>query len=184
MKNTPPLYIVDIIGEVVKAADTVLYPILNKHILYEYGRSIQILRQLQKLNDSITKKDDKYPLFALFQPFPEDSTTNYYASVKFPKISIAMLTQNTDPVSKRYDKTFKPVLYPIYQEFLRQLCLHPNIVASDPGAISHKHWDLPGSDPASDQVKGANFNDIVDAIIIQDLQLTFKQVKTCKSLKN
>jgi len=177
----PPLYIVDIIGEVVAATDKVLYPTLNRHILYEYGRSIQILRQLQLLNQSITQKDNKYPLFALFQPFPEDSSTDYYASVKFPKISIAMLTQNTDPVSKRYDKTFKPVLYPIYQEFLRQLVLHPNIVANDPGAIVHKHWDLPGSDPASDQIKGTNFNDMVDSIIIQDLQLTFKQIKKCNN---
>lgn len=179
MSNTPPLFIVDIIGQVVAKTDAVLFPTLNRHILYEYGRSIQILRQLQLLNQSITQKDNKYPLFALFQPFPEDSGGGYYATVKFPKISIAMLTQNTDPVAKRYDKTFKPVLYPIYQEFLRQLCRHPNIVASDPGAIPHKHWDVPGSDPASDQVKGANFNDIVDAIIIQDLQLTFRQVKKC-----
>jgi hypothetical protein len=179
--NTPPLYIVDIIGEVVKAVDAVLYPTLNKHILYEYGRSIQILQQLRQLNDSITQKNTKYPLVALFQPFPEDSNTDYYASVKFPKITIATLTQSTDPVSKRYDKTFKAILYPIYQEFLRQLVKHKNIVANDPGAISHKHWDVPGSEPASDQIKGANFNDIVDSIIIQDLQLTFKQIKKCKT---
>lgn len=180
MKNTPPLYIVDIIGQVVAATDAVLFPTLNRHILYEYGRSIQILRQLQLLNQSITQKENKYPLFALFQPFPEDDSA-YYATVKFPKISIAALTQNTDSVAKRYEKTFKPVLYPIYQEFLRQLCRHPNIVANDPAAIPHKHWDVPGSDQASEQVKGTNFNDIVDAIIIQDLQLTFKQVKKCST---
>jgi hypothetical protein len=52
-------------------------------------------------------------------------------------------------------------------------------VASDPAAIPHKHWDVPGSDQTTEQVKGTNFNDIVDAIIIQDLQLTFKQVKKC-----
>ena len=177
--KTPPLFIVDIIGQVVAATDAVLFPTLNRHILYEYGRSIQILRQLQLLNQSITQKDAKYPLFALFQPFPEDGGAGYYATVKFPKISIAALTQNTDSVATRYEKTFKPVLYPIYQEFLRQLCRHPNIVASDPGAISHKHWDVPGSDQGSEQVKGTNFNDIVDAIIIQDLLLTFKQVKKC-----
>lgn len=179
MNPAPPLFIVDIIGEVVAATDAALYASLNKHILYEYGRSIQILRQLQKLNESITQKENKYPLFALFQPFPEDGNTGYYCSVTFPKISIAALTQNTDPVSTRYSKTFKPLLYPIYQEFLRQLCRHKNIVASDPGAIPHKHWDAPGSDQTTEQVKGANFNDIVDAIIIQDLQLTFKQVKKC-----
>lgn len=180
MNPAPPLYIVDIIGEVVAATDAALYASLGKHILYEYGRSIQILRQLQKLNESITQKENKYPLFALFQPFPEDDSA-YYATVKFPKISIAALTQNTDSVATRYTKTFKPLLYPIYQEFLRQLCKHKNIVASDPGAILHKHWDVPGSDQTTEQVKGTNFNDIVDAIIIQDLQLTFKQVKKCSS---
>jgi len=179
MNPIPPLYIVDIIGEVVAATDAALYASLNKHILYEYGRSIQILQQLVKLNQSITQKDNKYPLFALFQPFPEDSGGGYYTTVKFPKISIAALTQNVDPVATRYNKTFKPLLYPIYQEFLRQLCRHKNIVANDPGAIPHKHWDVPGSDQTTEQVKGTNFNDIVDAIIIQDLQLTFKQVKKC-----
>lgn len=181
MNNTPPLFIVDIIGEVVAATDAVLFPTLNRHILYEYGRSIQILRQLQLLNQSITQKENKYPLFALFQPFPEDGGVEYYATVKFPKISIAALTQNTDSVATRYEKTFKPVLYPIYQEFLLQLCRHPNIVANDPAAIPHKHWDVPGSDQVSDQVKGTSLTDIVDAIVIQDLQLTFKQIKKCKS---
>lgn len=179
MNPAPPLFVVDIIGQVVAKTDAVLFPTLNKHILYEYGRSIQILRQLTQLNGSITQKDAKYPLFALFQPFPEDSGGGYYATVKFPKISIAALTQNTDSVATRYQKVFKPLLYPIYQEFLRQLCWHPNIVASDPGAIAHKHWDAPGYEAASAQEKGINLNDVVDAIIIQDLQLTFKQVKKC-----
>jgi len=179
-----PLVVVDILREVVQATDAVLYPTLNKHILYEHGRSIQILQALQRLNDGITTKNTKYPLFAVFQPFWEKfSQQGYYCSVTFPKISIATLTQSTDPTPKRYDQTFRPILYPIWSEFVRQLTLHPNIVIpGDPGAIEQMKADVPGVDPTSDQVKGTSMNDYVDAIAIANLQLGFKQVNNCRTL--
>lgn len=170
-----PLYIVDIIGDVVKAVDTVLFPTLNKHIFYTYGRSIQILNKLQALNQGITTQNTKYPLFALFQDFPQQRGGNAYdCTVRFPKISIAMLTTSTDEPPERYCKTFKPVLYPIYLEFLNQLVRHPNVVGDDPGAIPHTQWDRPGTQP-----EGSKLNEYLDAIEIQDLQLTFKTVSKC-----
>lgn len=186
MTPAPPIYVVDVIGEVVAAVDAKLYGTLGKHIVYQYGRSIQILAELQKANGGISPASRmKYPLFALFQDFPERTgDTGYYTSVRFPKIVIATLTRSTDPVPKRYEETFKPILYPIYLEFIRQLVRHKNIVAVDPGAIPHIKWDRPGSQPAADKTQAANFNDYVDAIEIQDLQLTFKQVNICKSLNS
>lgn len=184
--NQAPLYIVDIIGEVVRAADAVLFPTLNKHILYTYGRSIQILTKLQTLNQGITQatKNSKYPLFALFQPFVETTGTNgYYCAVKFPKISIATLTQSTSDVPTRYNETFRPILYPIWAEFQRQLVRHPNIVGNDPGAIMEGKMDNPGEKPKSDPEKAANFNDYLDSIDIIGLQLTFKTVNKCKTFK-
>jgi hypothetical protein len=178
--QTDPLYIVEVIEDVVKATDVALYSTLNKHIFYQYGRSIQILTQLQYLNGSIQSKGNKYPLFALFQDFPETNGGNgYYATVRFPKIIIATLTQSTDSVPKRYAETFKPILYPIYTEFLRQLVKHKNVVANDPGAIPHIKWDRPGSMPAADKKEAGNFTDYVDAIELQNLELTFKQIKSC-----
>jgi hypothetical protein len=180
--NAAPLYIVDIIGEVVQATDAVLFPTLHKHILYTYGRSIQILNKLQILNQGVKAetKNGKYPLFALFQDFPEDNSgsNGYYCTVRFPKISIATLTKSTDQPIVRYDQTFKPILYPIYREFLRQLMRHKNIVGNDPDAIPHIKWDRPGTQPEGDKM-ASNFNDYVDAIEIQNLQLTFRQIKTC-----
>lgn len=174
--NKAPLYIVDIIGEVVQAADAVLFPTLNRRILYTYGRSIQILTKLQILNSGQSTKNSKFPLFALFQDFPENMGVTYTEMITFPKIIIAMLTTFTDDPPTRYGKTFKPVLYPIWQEFLRQLALHPNIVGNDPAAFPHIKWDRPGTQPEGDKTKGSNFNEYVDAIEIQNLQLTFKTV--------
>lgn len=180
MANKAPIYVVDVIGEVVAAVDAVLFPTLNKHIFYQYGRSIQILNELLKLNTSITHKNEKYPLFALYQDFPEQNGGGYYCTVKFPKIVIATITQSVDPVPKRYGATFKPTLYPIYEEFLRQLVRHKNIVANDPGQIPHIKWDRPGNTPAADKTLATNFTDYFDAIEIQNLELTFKQVILCK----
>lgn len=174
-----PIIVVDVIGEVVAAVQAAIgatLPSPNKVILYTYGRSIQILEKLTLLNNSKDLKGTKYPLFALFMDFPENHGGNngYPFTVKFPKISIATLTNSTDDPPKRYNATFKPILYPIYQEFLRQLVRHKNIVGNDPNTISHIKWDRPGSQP-----EGSGLNDYIDAIELQNLELTFKKVKTC-----
>lgn len=176
--SNAPLYIVDIIGEVVQAVDAVLYPTLNAHIDYLYGRPTQILTELQKMAGAASTKGLRYPLIALFMDFPEQMGTGYYAEVKLPKLSIATLTDFNDSPAKRYPKTFKKTLYPIYMEFRRQLALHPNIVGNDPGAFSMLKWDRPGSQP-----DGGNMNDYLDAIELQNLQLTFKTISQCKPVK-
>lgn len=179
---TAPLIIKDIIGEVVSAVDAKLFPTLNKHITYEAGRSIQILTELVKKDQSITLKGTKYPLFALFQPFTEINGKNgWYCDVTFPKIIIACLSNFTNTNDKRYTNSFEPILYPIYDAFLKQLPRHRNIVGADPGAIMHLHTDQPGPQPRSSGEIKAGFNDYVDAIEINNLQLTFKQIKSCSS---
>lgn len=174
--NAAPLYVVDIIGEVVAATNAIVSPKIGKQILYTYGRSIQVLSKLIELNNAIStvEKNSKYPLFALFMDFPESHNTAYSFTVTFPKIAIATITNSTDDAPKRYGLTFKPILYPIYDEFMRQLVRHKNIVAV-PDSIPHIKWDRPGTAP-----EGKAFTDFVDAIEIQNLQLTFKTVKICK----
>lgn len=182
MTQQPPILVIDVIGEVVAAVDAALFQTLGKHIDFQPGRSSQIQTELQKISGG-TKPDTvnaRYPLVALFYDFPQDKgNSGYYLQVTIPKISIACLTVNTDPVLKRYDKTFRPILYPIYLEFMRQLCRHKNIVGNDPNAILHKVWERPGNQP-----EGQNMNDYLDAIEISNLQLTFKKVNNCKSLNS
>lgn len=177
MRTAPPLFIVDIIGEIVTAVDAVLFPSLGKHINYEYGRPVQIQTELQKLNDSITLRGTKYPLIALFQGFPESISTSGYTPVVFPAISITTLTVSTDSPKKRYDNTFRTILYPIYQEFLRQLPRHRNVVGNCADIFGGKKIDLPGLLPVD-----KTMNEYLDGIEIQGLQITFKQVNSCKPI--
>lgn len=177
MTPTPPLFIVDIIGEVISAVDAKMLPILGKHINYEYGASVQIQTELQKLNQSVTLKNTKYPLIGLFQGFPEAIATGGYMPVTFPAITIATLTTSTDSTKKRYDKTFRTILYPIYQELLRQLPRHRNVVGNCADIFGGKKIDFPGSVPA-----GKTMDEYLDAIEIQGLQITFKYVHNCKRI--
>lgn len=181
--KTDPVYIVDVMKQVVEATDTKLFPTMQHHIHYEPGRSIQILQKLQQLNSSVTLKGKKYPLFALFLDIEENFGANgYYCDAKFPKISIATLTDKEDDVMTRYQKNFKPILYPVFFEFLRQLARHKNVVGNDPGAFIFKKWDRPNTLPAADKTLSSTFNDYLDSIDIAGLQVTFKQVQPCKTI--
>lgn len=171
MRKKLPVYVVDIIGEVATSMASDISPmVLN----YTYGRNVQILEQLQRLEDSITLKNTKFPLLALFQDFPEVRGTGYYAEVTIPKIIIACLTRSTDPPKVRYEQTFKPILYPIYYSFLDWLVKHKNVVVNEPDELKHVKWDRPGTIE-----DGGNLREYYDAIEIQNLKLLIIQTKTC-----
>jgi len=148
-------------------------------INFEAGRGYQIVTGLVEKDNSRNYRDKKYPLLALFMPIQENRGSGFYAQVRIPKIVIATLTIGTDPILKRYesDGTFKKILYPAYEEFLKQLAKHKNISGQDPDAFFHAKFDNPATAPIDD----AN-SDYVDAIEIQNLELTLINIKTCKNV--
>lgn len=155
-----PVYIVDIIGSCVPEG-----------VLYTYGRHIQILQYLQKLNNN---GETKYPLIALYQDFPERrgaaDNVGYYSQVMIPKILIACLTRSTDPPELRYETTFKPILYPIYYSFVDNIANSFDVVDNDVDDITHVKWDRPGTMPTD-----VSHNEYIDAIEINNLTLTIIQ---------
>lgn len=179
MSQQPPL-LIDVFQELVQKTSQKVYGSPDV-IDFQPGRPTQILTEVQKITNAIKTetRGKRYPLFALFYDFPQDKGGGYPTSVTIPKISIACLTNMTDPVLARYPKTFKPILYPIYEEFLRQLTRHKNIVGNDPAAFPHKLWERPGSQP-----EGQTLNDYLDALEIMNLQLTIKTVNSCKTLNS
>lgn len=167
--------LVDIIGDCVDAAQESL----NMRINYVYGRQSQILQKLQDMNDSVSYKDGKYPMLAVYMDFPERRGLGYYANIVLPKLIIAALTVSTNYADIRYNENFKPVLYPIYYEFLHQLSVHPNIVQHDENYIPHTKWDRVGTLPV-----GMDTTDYIDAIEINNLTLTVTQLKLCTNGTN
>ncbi len=163
--------LVDIIGEVVSAMQV---PDLTVH--YEAGTSFQIIKSLSDFDNSVTQKDDKYPLVALILPVREKRGLDFYATVTIPRIVIATLTRYTDDVKKKYQTggTFKSILYPCYNEFLRCLAKHKNVLGQDTNSFRHDKLDNP-----SEQVAAKGSQDFIDTLELLNLEITLIQSKTC-----
>lgn len=178
-----PVYVVDIMKAAAVAtnvslrADASSYlAVSNKNINFQYGDRDEIIKQMQLLTQSTTSKNTKFPFIGLIMPFTEQRGVEFYANVTFPRIIIATVTGADEDFNKRYDTYFKPVLYPIYYEFLVQLMRVPGIVVAiaDPDHIDHTKMDVPKIVP-----KESGLNDHVDAIVISNLRLTFKAAQIC-----
>lgn len=143
---------------------------LDMPILYTYGQSLQILEELKRKNDV---QGVKYPLFAVYQPFPVRRGTGIYGRAVIRRISIACLTNLQDDTPTRSTKTFEPIIYPVYYEFLRQLTQHPNINDRVTDYVLHEYYEVPGIAP----VEG--ITDYVDQLILNNLELNLSQKKSC-----
>lgn len=166
--------LIDIIGESISRMDVPGISVYN----YQPGRVIQIIKTLNDADVSITSKNTKYPLFALFLPIRErrGSSVGHYAKVRIPRLVISTITEETDDIFTRYgvSNTFKTILYPCYYEFLNQLAKSRWIIGNDPDAFEHEKMDNPGTQPV-----GQGSSDYVDSIELLNLELILNQIKTC-----
>lgn len=163
-----PVIIVDILKEVVDSMSIKAY--------FDAGRQSQIIKKLNYLDNSISMKDNKYPLIAVIMPFDEMFEGVHYCRAIIDRIIIATVTNSGKSVLERYDSadTFKTVLYPVYTEFLSKLARHRNVIGSDPSMFIHTKMDVPGVHPI-----GEGLSDYIDSIDILNLEVIFSQTKTC-----
>lgn len=166
-----PIYYVDLIGETVAATNTAVIAELQTYdsfitqINYQYGSYDEICDTLDKMSQDQTKQYSRYPLFAVIMSFPEQK----YQAIGMDglpelNIIIARRSNPTDKTPARYENNFKPVLYPVYLEWLNQLYLSGKFSIELPDNIPHTKIDY----PYYDTDKGENrFNDYVDAIQIK-----------------
>ena len=172
-----PVYITDIIGEVVAATETALKAQSgswlsqnNKSINYVYGSEMHVTQTLLNI-----KNGGKYPMVALMMPTRtrRGNSDGYYGRVTLPYLYIATLSDNKGLPPAKYRDNFKPVLFPIYYELLNQLPKHSAIVnEGGADAIEHDMLEYP-----ADVTDKANtiFTDFLDIIAIVNLTVLVKQ---------
>jgi hypothetical protein len=178
-----PIYIVDEIGAVVANVSTVLLPKLQivdpkiQAVNYLYGHPNEIIATLTARDKSPQLRFKKYPLVALFQDFPEvkgkvvgeDNTVTLH-------LLIASATLPTYKADERYARNFKPILYPIYNELLRQLDFNGNFFTKSPEQIEHTkidrlYWGNKGIEFTSGKETKNIFVDWIDCIELLNLTL-------------
>jgi hypothetical protein len=172
------IVLVDIVQQVTSAMQVQKYGASVGTYLtinYQPGRALDIINELMVADRSQSYKDKKYPLFGLSLPAREKKGDDFTV-ITVDRIVIAALTQNTDGILKRYEigGTFKSILYPCYNEFLKRLAFHKNVTNKDPEAFVHTKFDNPASEPIA-----AELNDYVDVIEIRNLEIQLLKNKTC-----
>ncbi len=89
----------------------------NLDVNFKFGCAVEIDEFIQK--KSKEKNTKAFPLIALITDIDEDQT-DFYVSARL-NITICTNTRSEYTSEKRYAKTFEPILYPIYNELLKQL---------------------------------------------------------------
>lgn len=186
MRKYRPVILVDEMREVVDKVSAELLPSLQAYdenitgVHYLHGHPLEIIKTLAQRDKSDSFVFKKYPLIALFQDFPEAMN----ATVGIPHEStlhliIARATRPDFTAPERYDKNFRPVLYPIYSEFLHQLHHHGAFITKSETQIQHIKTDrLYWGNQGLYGNEGNIFNDWIDCMEITNLRLKVK-TKLC-----
>lgn len=166
-----PVYVVDIFRDIVEKVSEAVAPNIDvESVQYLVGHYVEIKDRLLSQSKS---KLDSFPLIALFQDFVETRGGEYYATANL-QIMILHNTSKIDYVEDRYEKVFKPILYPIYEELLKQIS--KKAVVYGPNKIQHDKIDRPHwGNPKMYGNEGYIFDFVLDGIELRNLKFTLKQ---------
>lgn len=166
-----PIYVVDIMGDIVSKVNTAVIAELQAFdsmitkVNYEYGTYEEITKVLTLMSQQTDLQYQRYPLWALIMSFPEQHGQQVgIDGLEELNIIIARRSNNTDRTPARYEKNFKPVLYPVYLETLNQIDLDKRFLTQGVSMMPHTKIDYPYYN-ADDKANA--FGDYVDAIQIK-----------------
>ena len=167
--------IVDYISEMVQKTSDKISDVIGAELFYSYGHILEINNSFSSCSNTEDFRKQKYPVILLLQDFAEkmgiDQTIE--TQVKLQILIIAESDKNYS-AADRYAKVFKPVLYPIYETFIKILNKDGRLVTPYSG-VPHEKIDRPLlADAFVETTKGKAkfFNDFLDAIEIRNLQIT------------
>jgi hypothetical protein len=99
-------------------------------------------------------------LIAVVTGFDEYTNISGYTSFTIGRIVFATLADTNKQVIQRLP-AFKTILYPLYENYLKLICLQPGIIERDWQLIQTTKRNLYGEVPATDKV-----SEVLDAIEI------------------
>lgn len=175
--------IAGIMRDVTAGVNTKLLPDLKTYdenitgVYFRHGHFLEIRKVLEQISKS-ESKSEQFPLIGLFRDFPEQEgqTVGIYSEPNI-KLIIATRTQPNWTADQREERSFIPILYPIYFEMLRQFTLDKRIMGYNESTprtrTDHYFW---GNNTLFE--KTANiFNEFTDSIEV-DIKLKIN-LKNC-----
>ena len=143
---------------------------------YMHGHPLDIIKTLNEKDRSPTNKSKKYPLIALFQDFTEKiGADQRIKSSAALNIVIAFSTKSEYNSAQRYDNSFRTILYPLYDLFIEKLISSGWFLDATESLTLHDKIDrLYWGRGETKGNKAVVFNDLIDAIEIQNLRLNLR----------
>jgi hypothetical protein len=177
--------VVDLIGDIVaKTSNRIKQSSTNeilqeKGVFYQFGHIKEINNILVSFDKTTEYKKQKYPAILLLQDFIEKTVTKapYVRQANLQLLIVAGSTSN-NRTSQRYEKVFMPVLYPIYETFMKVL-RNESRLYWEYGDIPHIKIDRPNISGFTIRQQGETknlFSDFLDAIEINNLNINIKKL--------
>lgn len=154
-------------------ADTSLdWGTLPKKLYFLHGHPKEIVSVLQGYTNSTgAKKNQKYPLVALFRDIKEEvnQQAEGLASRFNCSFIICTLTNPSDRSNDRQEKNFKPILLPIFTELINQITLSESFGTPTVNELKITKWDryFWGTQAIDKNI----LNDCVDAVEVESISL-------------
>lgn len=169
--NSPEYIFTDVMADVVGAVKAALsLPVLN----YQFGYIMELDQTLKQYEQSPENFDKKFPIVFLVEPYTEvRSSYKYWSDIKDARVLILHGTDKTIKAADRMETVYKPILLPIYREFMRQIKLHPSIEATP--VVAHQKKNLYYWGESQKSV----LEDPVDCIDVSALQVKLKNNMNC-----
>lgn len=170
----------EILRDVVKRVSDNLHIDIN----YQCGDANYVCKQLDIMSRTAGAESIKYPLFVVYMPIVEDKTDpTCYCKVSL-KILIATLSDKGFSYEQRLEYSFKGLLHPIYEEFIKELKKDNRLKQEYADFIPHTYTDnyqygFYGTKTSDNQVF-----DTIDGIDITNLKLTVKYERICEKLSH
>jgi len=178
-----PQYIPDIIAEVVQRVSARTEAEHGFQTFFDWGRYADVTKNLVQKEGQLTEEARrKYPLVWLVCDFPE--TMMVMPGVYSRTLLHLVIGTHTTPnltMADRRDKSFLPVLYPIYKYLLEELVVTPELGYPTRAQLaSHQKTDRPywgGNVNYQDGVANM-WSDFIDAVQIRNLEI--QVIEICK----
>ena len=171
-------YFVDVFGSVVDDVQKLYDPTNEEKPYYMYGHILDVLKRLTIKDTDDTERFKKYPLVVLIQDFEEQSAGRGIFEYELPeiKVVIVMQTDKNYTSDKRYEKSFRPILYPIWQYLLKSIAKSDYFDVTSIEDIEYSKFDRVfwGKEDIYG-VTASQFNNYLDAI-----EIRFKNLKVKK----
>jgi hypothetical protein len=153
------VYITDELKQVVDKVNSSL----NTNVYYVFGEEEHIIKVLRELNVS-----QRYPLIAVVLPVDVQRGSEYYGRAVIPRVLIATLTDPAKSPAIRMETVIKPIVKPIYNEFLKQVKRHSSTFVIQ-SHIKHTERIRFGT-----QTAAQGFTEYIDGIEILNMEITLK----------